>query len=369
MLQRALIVYRVDKSVEHNIGVIHKLRGQVNGLSKQGIHVDYVVHDDRGIFLNQDRIYTRPQWENSSLFKYLFWNHLNTIDLSAYDLILIRYTLMIKPQYQWLRKVKTQYPTCLIAMDMPTFPYAGEWSGLMGYWGLRWDNKNAKDLSRWVDAMIHSGSHREIHGVRTIRIGNGIGKDEIGNKVEFVYDHQLQLIAIAKWRDWHGLDRLLEGMQVARQAYTTSRVHLHVVGVGDALDGLKQMVDRYRLDDDVTFYGMLYGDQLKDLMDTMHLGIGTLGLHRKGVFTDSSLKHRMYCARGLPFVLSTLDIDFSSDLNFVKYVSQDEQAISIDKLFSFYQRLDKESIRKSMLAFAKANLLWEVKMKQFVSAL
>ena len=104
-------------------------------------------------------------------------------------------------------------------------------------------------------------------------------------------------------------------------------------------------------------------------MDQADIAIGTLGLHRKNVDLDSSLKHRLYSARGIPMLLSSRDEDFDPQLPFVFYTNPDESDIDIDALIEWYDRLDREEVTENMTTFAKNHLTWNIKMKKLLASL
>lgn len=358
MPKRVLIVYRVDKSDLSNSGIVNKLRGQIQGLRVSGCHVDYMIHDAAAIYLNQDRVYEFRSSEWPIVRKIKFYKYLPVLD--GYDIITIRYGLSTPHFIKWLSNTKKSNPKAKVIIDMPTYPYDEEWKGLKGSL-VRWmDDRYNKELSKYVDLIIHSGEERSIWGIPTYHMTNGVLLDD--HKIAPTRTSgALNMIAIGKWQYWHGLDRLLQGLSRYNGEY-----HLDIVGEGPRSATIKAQIKELGMEDRVTWHGTVVGSALRALVDRANLGIGTLGLHRKGVTIDSSLKHRFYCAAGLPFVLSSPDSDFGSHLPYVSYVPLDESPVDIKELSSFVQRIDYTMIYDQMRTYAMMHLSWTSKMKELI---
>ena len=247
---------------------------------------------------------------------------------------------------------------------MPTYPYELEWKGWKKRLGLYFDRQLRMSVDNYVDYMFHSGEEREIYGIPTLRLGNGITPSDY-EKSNIVSRSRIRMIAVGKWQYWHGLDRLLNGIH----SYSGERqVELKVLGDGPVINDLKQMSTDLGLENQVEFVGVQVGKALDDIFATATVGIGTLALHRKQVAYDSSLKHREYCARGLPFVASSPDIDFSKELGFVHYIPVNENEVDLEKLIDFVDRLDQE-VGQNMKNYAIENLAWSVKFKKALAHL
>ena len=368
MAKTALIVYRVNKGIAANSGVVQKLAGQVEGLSSLGWEVDYIIHDGTKIYKNQEIIAETSQFLGALSTKWQFWSHIPAAINQTYDLILIRYTLMISPQLAFIKIIKQRFPKSKIMLDMPTYPYDQEWRGIKGQLGLFIDKTYRKKLSVYVEGITHSGLEESIFNIKTIPMGNGIPSHLIPSQLPLrKTGPTFNMIAVGKWQFWHGMDRLIKGVDVYVQANPEREIHLHIVGDGPEKAILKRLSSTLSLNEQITFHGSIVGEGLMDLIDHSDIAIGTLGLHRKGVALDSSLKHRLYCARGIPFVLSSLDRDFEKRFNFVHYEAPDESNIRIATLIQWYDRLDRALIGEQMMTHARKHLTWNIKMKQLVA--
>lgn len=363
-MPNALIIYRVDISDPVNKGVIDKMRGYKDGLETLEWSVDYIVQSSTSIFYNQDIIYQADNLMNKKLLALNWFEPVLTHVIGqSYDLVIIRYGLSTPSFISFLHSYRYRHPECKLIIDMPTFPYELEWKGMRARLILCIDKFYRKKLNQTVDAVIHLGDEKQIFGIPTILTSNGILINELIEPREVApWSGTLQLIAVAKWQYWHGLDRLLAGMRKS-----SIPCYLNVVGDGPELAHLKKKVKKLKIGDRVRFHGPLLGEQLDDLFSKSHLAIGTLGLHRKGVVIDSSIKHRDYCRRGVPFVMSAEDRDFPEGLPFVLHIPQDNSPISIEDIMNFVHSLSSRfMLGKEMQNYARTHLSWRQKVGEIL---
>jgi hypothetical protein len=168
---------------------------------------------------------------------------------------------------------------------------------------------------------------------------------------------------------WHGVDRLVRSLTAYRG---TTRLELHLVGNLGVSSDLATNGPSLR----IVSHGMLTGVALDELLRTMTLAVGTLGLHRKGLDEASPLKIREYTARGIPFILAHRDPDLDSlpeDQRFFLRVSNDEQLIDLDQVLSFAERIAAAEVDSSLSAqmrsYALEHMDWRGKMDRLTTFL
>ena len=365
MSKKILFIYRVDKNDPSNQGVIKKLLAQVVSTQSLGHHVDYIVQAGYSIMLNQRTIYSFGKNTPFLITQFTWYNQIKKSVISqSYDIVIIRYGLTSPSFLHFLKEIKKAKPNIQIVIDMPTYPYEKEWSGIKGLFAIAMDRMLRRQLQKHITYMIHLGPESTIFNIPTIHITNGIDPTSaplcLGvNKVS----ESINVIAIGKWQYWHGLDRLLSILDPADNWI------LHVVGEGVALPYLQEIVRKRNLENIVVFHGTLVGTQLDNLFDRCQMGIGTLGIYRKGMSYDSSLKHREYCLRGVPFVLCAADDDFPQELPYVCYLSWDK-AIDLSMMKSFYASYkDQQEISQQMRFYAINALDWKTRMIKVLETL
>ncbi len=357
------MIYRVDRSDPSNLGVVYKMLGQVRGLEALGCQVDYIIHDKNYIYKSGKKI---VEFRDSLYSRWRYYDRIADEHLAGYQLYLYRYGLSTRSFIRCLKRTKSRNKAAPIYIDMPTYPYKQEWKGIKGWMAMRVDKIWSSHLRKYVHHIVHSGTESSIHGVPTIRMSNGIDLQRL--KLRQVNpDKDIRLIALGKWQYWHGLDRLIEG--IAKAKSRGLMIYLDIVGEGPVMPKLRELVSKTATDDLVVFHDVQTGSALDDLFDSADLGVGTLGLHRKGVSLDSSLKHREYVARGLPFILAGSDVDIADHLGFTIRVPQDDTDIDLSSVVEGYQEMDISSLRSKMRSYAERHLSWTHKMNVLLDKL
>ncbi len=359
MNRKALFIARVDESDINNKGIIQKIKGQSIAHEKLNWSTDRIANRSQRIFFNNHQIVDKSGTP-TFLFALRWYQFITPAVISKkYDLLWIRYGLSTPSFIRFLNDYKQKYPDVTIIIDMPTYPYHKEWRGIKGKVVMYMDRKNRRKLSKLVTLILHSGPERKIFDIQTYYMTNGINhikKDIVKDK----RDHStIDLLAIGKWQKWHGLDRVIMGMSAEHNMV------LHVVGEGPYSSTLRRMVAKRGLEKVVVFYGSLDDDMLTDLYQRCDIGIGTLGIHRKKVRYNSSLKHRHYCLNGLPFIYSGVDSDFPNSLEFIMQVDESEDEISFDRIERFFFQVgQEEKLEQRMQQYASQQLSWNKRIKE-----
>jgi glycosyltransferase involved in cell wall biosynthesis len=258
---------------------------------------------------------------------------------------------------------------CKIVIEYQTIgPYESWLIGAYSY--LLYDFFYGRYTRRYTDAIVgvtdeitqyeltRSGNPDKPH----ITIGNGfdVGSVSVRQHVHF-NGEDLRILCVANMRRWHGIDRLVRGLHAYRGPV---RITLHIAGNGSELPNLKKLIHETGTTEQVEFHGFTTGKELDTLFNTCHIAAGSLGIHRKGLTQTSELKAREYCARGIPFILSSADPDFPDGFPYIFKVTSDESPVQIEEILKFAQKVsaDPENPRK-MNAYASEYLDWSIKMK------
>ena len=194
---------------------------------------------------------------------------------------------------------------------------------------------------------------------RTI-ITNGIDVDSYALRRPSASEgSKVKLLAVANFNRWHGYDRVLEAMKGS----DPSRIELHLVGDGPEKDNLVRLASDLSVSNAI-FHPPLKRKELDQLFDECDAAFGVLSLDRKGLREMCPLKHREYCARGMPFIYAGLDLDIPPDSPYALRLSQDgDLSIKIITEFALRTR-DAVDHPKLMRRFATDSLDWKVKAKE-----
>lgn len=202
----------------------------------------------------------------------------------------------------------------------------------------------------------------------SITIPNGIDISEIPVKSSKHINRKLRLLCVARFNIHHGIDRILPLIKKDR-----TNIHLELAGVGPCLNALKEKATKMGIEKNITFSGALSGKQLDDSFNRNDVAIGALALHRLGLKECASLKHREYCARGIPFIYAGNDPDFPSNFPYAKQLPLNDQTISSKTIIEFANCIIAQPLHsQKMHEFAQANLSWTSKMgklKKFLEEL
>ena len=371
---RGLFLCRVNRDDRNNAGVVKKCVGEVKAFRNLGLQMDMVWLCDKGILCN-DRLIFRFLFSlmGVPVLKYLFYLFFlhriirQRLDFGSYDFFYFRHELAYPAFIRTVRKARQASPAARLLLEIPTWPYRREKKGLFLSLAHLLDRHYGQQLKHYLDSIVHFGPEDRILGLPAIPLRNGIDLEQVPVSPSRPKPGVLRLVAIGNWSFWHGLDRLLLGLAEYNQKEPKWEVFLRIAGEGRASASLKQLADRLKLEGRVSFHPALDGIELDALFADCDLGVGTLGMHRKGIRFDSSLKHREYAARGLPFLLAASDPDFPPQLSWVKYVPQQESPLDLEMMIAFYEKLlDHANLHGEIRAYAEEHLSWEMKFRAFL---
>lgn len=352
-----IIVGNIDG--EKNSGIKHKIDSQISALNKLSLECQ--------LYVIKPHVYSENKFVNSLLYRLplteIGQNSFVQTSFSDADYLYIRkpYPTIILEKI--LRSIKCNNNNIKIIIEIPTYPYIKEvCRGVIDLPIIIKEKMACNKLKKSVDAIVTYSDHEKIFGVKTINISNGISVKEIKLKKTKTNDKTLCLIAVANISNWHGFDRVLAGLKEYYTKNAEIEVYFHIVGSGNEVQHLKCLTEKYKITKNVIFHGHKDGEQLDEIYNISDIGIGSLANHRKGLYKDSALKTREYCARGIPFVIASKDDDFPEEFKFAHRVKTDESPINIDSIVKFYQSLDPVTTPYDMRKYAIEKLTWEHKM-------
>lgn len=202
----------------------------------------------------------------------------------------------------------------------------------------------------------------------SVTISNGVNVRGVQLRKAVEYEGKaLDFIFVASYfAKWHGLDRLLSGIRRYGSKKPTIRLHL----VGTVPEEILNLVRKLRIEDKTIVHGPLSGTDLNDVFDRMHVAVGSLGVHRKGLKQACPLKVREYTARGIPFVISYDDVDLVEGLPFYLNFHQSDEPVDVDRIVCFADRvLRDKDMPVQMRDYARNTMDWRVKMRRLAAFL
>lgn len=195
---------------------------------------------------------------------------------------------------------------------------------------------------------------------------NGADANEIPFTTPAPNSGIVNVLCVASFQPWHGIDRLIVGL--ASEPDVTD-VHLHLVGDGVTLPGLKGLVHDAGLNERVHFHGHMPVRSLGPMYERANVALGSLAPHRVGLRELAALKHREYALRGIPLVLAGGDADFPASLPWMRQIAADDAPVSPRMLRALGHAWSNIARRRQIRAWAESNVTWAVKIPRLVEFL
>lgn len=274
-------------------------------------------------------------------------------DIKSNTGIYIRYFQSNIKLIKYLKKIRQNTRNVKIAIEIPTYPYDGEFknngfiSAIKRRPILFKDKMTRIYLKKYVDRIVTFSNDKKIWGIKTINISNGINVKEIlARNPNTSSKDSINLIAVAKFGFWHGYDRMIVGLgEYYKRSGNHKNIKFYLVGYGDPKieQEYKTLIKKYHLEKHVILTGKKLGKELDDLYNIADIAIDSMGRHRSGVTYNSTLKGKEYLAKGLP-IISGVETELDSMPNFKYYyrVPANDAPINIEKIIYFYDKIYKK---------------------------
>lgn len=343
-----------DKDYKAN-GEAKKVLSQVKAFKKAGVEIEFLdIILDRKI----DKVLYRMPFSGVYPKEFIMKCEKEVLDA---DFVFIRKNIFDGTYYKLLKAIKQANPKIKIIVEIPTYPYFQEWNRFIDK-PLIWKEKHVipkVTAEKLVDYYLTLTDDKEIFGIPTIKFSNCISVDDYTSKKCLQKTDEIHLIGVALLANWHGFDRLINGIKNYYQnnGDDAAKVVFHIVGDGPELNNYKKTVDQCNLKDYVIFEGKHKGEELDHLYDISNIGIGSLGMYRIGLEKATSLKLREYCAKGIPFIKANDDEVFNN-FEYCLSFSNNDEPIDISKIVSWSTTIDYEKAAVLMREFATRNLDW-----------
>ncbi len=369
---KALYYTRLHEGRSTNIGALNKCKEQVLAFRDQGVVIDLLTYANTGVKLN-GQVIVKLKFGNlvQDYSKFLLvWDKslLEVIDFGCYDFVYLRYPLCHPMLLYFFAKLKQRNPDIKLILEFPTFPYLLELQKKDVFYraAALMDRVLRRYLYKWTDLAIHYGVGK-ILDLPTLNLTNGIDLKDTQLREEGRIRDSIKIVALGSWNYWHGIDRLLQGLATFYQHdHEALPLEIKIIGDGPALADWQLLTQKLQLKPRPLFLPTIYGKELNKHLMEADIAIGSLGMFRKEVYIDSSLKHRAYCARSIPFVLATNDPDFPSALPFIHYVSANDTPLDIHQVLIWFYQLKTEmpDYQREMRDYAIEYLSWHPRIKK-----
>ena len=276
---------------------------------------------------------------------------------------------------KYLKQIKLINPKIKIIVELPTYPYDSEYSGLIGDF-TRWiDRRHRLKMYDYIDAfaiVAWNSTETTLWKIPVLPISNGIDLEAINkiNRNELVQG-SINLLYVAYFSPWHGYEKFIESLGYYYKSFEKNSKHskqsiyLHMVGVGPELDNYKSIAKEANVDDKVIFYGEI-NEGLDEIYEKCDIGVCSINSKKYGVTLSSQLKSREYLAKGMPIITcGDIDVLQSHDFPYELIVDYDRR-IDFDRIIEFYNKRIRPDSRKAtedIRAFAEKTCGWSATMR------
>ena len=380
-MKKALLYFPLALQDNQNSGIAKKCLGIADAF-KQHYQTD-VFSDAAGkVYFNNQLI---KDYNNSGLKTRLYYyndiifgqfDKINKqLQNNKYDVLYFRFHYFFSlGMIKFFKKIKKYNPSVRIYMELPCYPFEIEKGNTLIDKGRYLQNSLFVPLlKKYVTKIVTFAELREIWGVPAITISNGYYDPELQKIIDDMPDrlnegpqNEFQMAMVAWFTVGHAPEILISSLIEYYSKAQTKNVLVHLIGKDGNLTNCRALVKKYSLEDKVIFHGEKPTREIVNILSKVHVCVGTLGLHRKNIVVDSSLKSREYAAMGMPMILRTRDLDMSPSLFFVKYFPEPESLLDINEIMNFYEELkvSHPGYKKEIQEFAKNNLSWSKKLEQ-----
>jgi hypothetical protein len=300
-----------------------------------------------------------------------------SIDLSRYDLVVLRYPLADRTCRQFVQKYNVisehhsdeipELKSNIIGHSPIQLKIASFVRLALEYkYGPAYRSK-CKGIISVTDEIRIREAARSKAQMPSITVPNGIDVEAVRrtgfNRLD---GRNLDLIFVAsRFSPWDGLERVILSIKDYKGPW---KVRLHVVG------DIKPSDTGTPGGNNIIYHGIKKGDELDQVFSKANIAVSTVGLYLKKLREAASLKTREYMARGIPFLLAYDDVDLGGvdeDKRFFLKLPNRREAIQIETVIEFLKDINEKFPRPSKLSeymhrYAFEYMDWRPKMKKYL---
>lgn len=331
-----------------NIGPRKKIANQIRAFHKGGIDMKLVENPFRlegkirGNFLLRQLVCRLP-------FTYVYSKHEYKKEYEKADVFYIRFLAGDIYFTGFLKKLRKNNPNAVIIMELADYPTTWYMDASLFY-KIVYIPIRLKDIlarrhyKKYIDRIALLEPLDRVYGIPVISFRNGIDVDSVVARHPGGIE-KIKLIAVAAMCNFHGYDRLIEGLYQYYRKGGTRKIEAHFVGgkriPGNDLIKYENMREEYNLHDHIFFHGELFGKELDEVYNDCNLAVSSLGEYRRGYQSvDCTLKIGEYLAKGLPIVSGCpVNIFKEGNFQYSYECPNDETAIDIEAVIHFFDKV------------------------------
>ena len=368
------ILFIGKRSQDAGSGIEKKMMGQIHAFEELGHKVKYTFFNNGMIYLSDTtgEIVPLLSYRNNIVSQYISNEKAISLALKInpkyFDMFYMRKGLCSPIHLLNLKRLKKE--KIRIIEEIPTYPYDKELLTLKGI-GLKVffiiDKLFRIFMKKYVDYIVTYSEDTSIFEIPAISINNGIEMKEIPMRVKKTVTKPIRILTVSTMYFWHGYDRLIRSLAKYYETHNTRDVYIEMVGDGVCRKEWERLTSLLGIEKYVTFHGMLSGKELDTIYDQCDIAAASLAPYRKGMTKASELKIREYCARGIPFVLTNIDLGLHNEFFYYK-LDNDDSLIDIEQMVRFALEFgSKPDNVDRMRAYAQNNFTWGIQIQKILN--
>lgn len=271
-----------------------------------------------------------PKWEYDQTF--------DDVDFIYFRKPMIMNYAMIR----FISTCKKNNPNIKIYIEIPTYPYDGEYKNIFHKYLLFKEKVVRNKLKKVVDCFFVIDPEfkiKTIYDVEAIGFINGYNVKEDSVICRNTEKNVIRIACVGLFNFWHGYERIIEGLSIYKNN-GGKNVILDFVGEGSELNYYKKIAKDKNVEEMIKFHGFLSGDELKEFYNTIDVGVSSLGRYKNGINIISDLKTREYLSKGIPVITGCkMDIFEKKPFKYYLEFPNDSTPIDINKVVEFVHNI------------------------------
>ncbi len=392
--RKVLYISNVNLNGPFLLGVVEKIKGQLAAFSRAGFSIDNISPEDKGsivlkksngsleIYKGSRSVFSGKGFFSKLIqhFKVIWFGSLNftscesKIITEKYDAVYLRFFLPGKDLITLLKRIKKDSPNTVLFLEYPTLSVEALFkTDLIRRISFLLNRSRIKIMNSLSDYIITLTKDEYLFGKPALFMANGIELSRISPINPPCDAERVIILGVASdCAFYHGFDRVIKGLAKYKNTGGSTQVLFRIISnpLSRNMGELKALVNDLKVEDMVSFELPKIREELAKEYNHVHIGMGTLALHRIGLRDNYSLKHREYAAFGLPFVMSEGD-DHFEDSPFVFKVERDESPLEIQAVVDFYKSVCSKypNYSKAFRSSIENIITWEAQMKNVFEAI
>lgn len=176
----------------------------------------------------------------------------------------------------------------------------------------------------------------------------------------------VNMLMIANMQSWHRSERILYAIKDYKG---THRINLIVASPESAeYTAMKELAKELQIADMIDFNGFLPILRINEIAENCHIAVGQLSGSEYGVMETHAIKHKDYCALGLPMFSTCTDTSFPDGYPYYYFLKDTDAKIDLNAIIGWYTEIREKhpGYRREMYDHAEKNLQYDGYVKEIL---